>query len=245
MIKDIIKDVDQLSKRSKEWDVRGNQDLSTSIVQDLEDTIEAHEDLLYLCANEIGYRERAIDMKFTDDTYIFMNPAFKKVDKLVLSRELDRLNGKEYLVPRYNEIELNYQDCLGSIKAAKMTDSGAIVICQAMDTIDGIFASDYGLEIIPEFDQATQEEQQEVIDEWLKSFNESYKKLDSELSNDENKKVKDAWNAAKFIEAVNTGKVELDRDEQVSNRKKKKINKFIKSIKDQKNKLRFWGKSKW
>ena len=123
MVKDLVTDIEQLSKRSVEWDVRAEQKLSTELVQSLDDTLEAHEELLYLCANEIGYKERAIDVKFSDDTYIFMNPAFQKVDKLILSREFDRHDGKEYIVPRYSEVELAYQDCLGSIKAAKFTAS--------------------------------------------------------------------------------------------------------------------------
>ena len=91
MVKDLVTDIEQLSKRSVEWDVRAEQKLSTELVQSLDDTLEAHEELLYLCANEIGYKERAIDVKFSDDTYIFMNPAFQKVDKLILSCEFESI----------------------------------------------------------------------------------------------------------------------------------------------------------
>lgn len=240
MVKDLVTDIEQLSKRSVEWDVRAEQKLSTELVQSLDDTLEAHEELLYLCANEIGYKERAIDVKFSDDTYIFMNPAFQKVDKLILSREFDRHDGKEYIVPRYSEVELAYQDCLGSIKAAKFTDSGAIVICQAMDTIDGLFAHDYGLEIIPEFDQASPEEQEQVIEEYLKSLNDGYKKLDEELSSDE--ETKGPWNAAKFMRAVSDGEVELEEEKPLSKRKQKSIKKMIEDIKHHANKMKFWRK---
>ena len=239
MVKELITDIEQLSKRSVVWDVRGNQQLSIELVQNLDDTLEANQDLIYLCANELGYSERAIDIRFSDDTYIFMNPAFQKVDGLILSREFDRHNGKEYIVPRYKEVELAYQDCLGSIKAARFIDSGAIIVCQAMDTIDGMFASDYGLEIIPEFDEATEEEQQEVIEEYLKSVGESYRKLDRELSTDDS--TKDPWNAAKFIEGVNDGSIELE-DKIASNREKKRLKKAINSLIHQANKLKFWRK---
>lgn len=240
MVKELVTDIEQLSKRSKEWDVRGNQDLSTELVQALDDTLEAHKDIIYLCANEIGYKERAIDIRFSDDTYIFMNPAFQKVDKLILSREFDRHNGKEYIVPRYNEAELVYQDCLGSTKAAKFVDSGAIVVCQAMDTIDGMFASDYGLEIIPEFDQATPEEQQQVIDAYLKSMSEGYQELDNELSNDD--ATKTPWKAAKFLEGVSNGSIELEEEQPTSNRRKKRLAKFVKQLEHYGNKMKFWEK---
>lgn len=242
MVKELINDIEQLSNRSVEWDVRGNQKLSTELVQSLDDTMDENKDLVYLCANEIGYKERAFDMRFSDDTHIFMNPAFQKVDKLILSREFDRHDGKEYIVPRYSEVELVYQDCLGSIKASRFIDSGAIVVCQAMDTIDGLFASDYGLEIIPEFDQASSEEQEQVIDMYLKSLDERYSKLDKELS--ENDETKGPWKAARFLEAVNKGEVELEEEKPVSKRQQKRLTKMIDSIKHQANKMKFWRKKK-
>ena len=243
MVKDIIRDTEKLSARSMEWDVRGNQDKSTELVQALDDTIDVHPELIYLCANELGYTERALDVRFKDDTYIFMNPMIQKADKFVLSREFDRLNGKEYIIPRYSEIELVYQDCLGAVKAAKFVDDGALIICQALDTMDGIFAHDIGLEILPEFDKATPKEQDEIIREYLKSLEELYTQLDSELSQDEN--TKDTWKAAKFMEAAAKGEVEFADDEQpLSNRKKKLINKLAKKIEQQKNKLKFWRKNK-
>ena len=240
MVKDIIRDIEKLSTRSMEWDVRGDQNKSTELVQALDDTLDNHPELLYLCANELGYIERALDIRFKDDTYIFMNPMINKADKFVLSREFDRLNGKEYIVPRYSEVELVYQDCLGAVKAAKFVDDGALIVCQALDTMDGIFAQDIGLEILPEFDNATPEEQDEVIKEYLKSLEDFYKKLDEELSKDE--KTKNTWKAAKFMEATAKGEVEFAEDEPLSNRKKKLINKMAKKLEQHKNKLKFWRK---
>lgn len=242
MVKDLVTDINELSKRSVEWDVRGNSQLSTELVQSLDDTLEVHKELVYLCANEIGYKERALDIRFADDTEIFMNPAFQKVSELVLSRELDRHNGKEYIIPRYNEVEIVFQDCLGSVKAFKFTGVGANIVCQAMDTLDGIFASDYGLEVIPEFDEATPEEQQQVIDLYLKSLEERYKALDKELSEDE--ETKGPWKAARFIEAVKNGDVELEEEKPLSKRKQKRINKIAKSIQHYASKMKFWEKKK-
>ena len=240
MVKELVTDLEKLSKRSIEWDVRSNYDLAVELIQSLDDTLDEHTDLIYLCANEVGYRERAIDVRFEDDTQIFMNPAIQKVDKLILSREVDRHDGKEYIVPRYAELELAFQDCLGAVKAYKFTDAGAIILGQAMDTLDGIFASDYGLEVIPEFDVATPEEQEQVIDLYLKSLSEGYNILDKELSEDESTKA--PWNAAKFIEAVSKGEVELEEEKPLSKRKQKRIKKFIKSIEQYANKMKFWSK---
>ena len=46
MIKDLVTDIEQLSKRSKEWDVRGNQQLAIELVQNLDDTLENNKDLM-------------------------------------------------------------------------------------------------------------------------------------------------------------------------------------------------------
>ena len=180
-VKELIKDPAILGERAIEWDVRGNQELSTEIVQDLDDTMDAHPELLFLASNEVGHKERAIDIRFTDDTYIFMNPYLRKMERLTLSREIDRIDGKEYIVPRFGYVELVYQDCLGSIKMVKLEGPAALIACDALDVLDGIFSKDIGLEVIPEFDQATPEEQREVIDMYINSLNERYDALDKDL----------------------------------------------------------------
>lgn len=241
MVKDIIRDEEILSKRAKEWDVRGNQKLSTEIVQALDDTIDEHKDLVYLCSNEVGYEERAIDVRFSDDTYIFMNPIIQKLERPVLNRELDRINGKEYIVPRFNYIEVVYQDCLGSVKMAKLSDDGARWMCQALDTLEGIFAHDIGLEIIPEFDQATEDERLEVIEAYVKSISSKYDELDSELQRADDK-TRSQWNAIKFMIAKSEGKVKTDDEKPLSKRKQRFFDKIAKKFKQNENRLKFWRK---
>ena len=92
----LVTDVDALTKRANEWDVKSNQDISTKLVQDLDFAMDENPDLIFLCAQEVGHTERAIDVRFADDTYIFMNPIFSKSDRLALSREYDRITKKDY-----------------------------------------------------------------------------------------------------------------------------------------------------
>ena len=242
MIKELFCDKELLEKRSIEWDVRGNQDKSIEICQDLEDTMGAHKELVYLCANEIGHPERAFDVRFADDTYLFYNPLFKKVDKMQLCREFDRHNGKEYIVPRFSEIELIYQDTLGGVKANKIVGPAAIIICQAMDTLDGLFACDIGLEVLPEFDKASKEEQLEVLTEYTNSFKTTYEKLDKDLSTDSS--TAQIWKAAKFIEASNNGEIEFEKKEEkpLSKRQQRFFDKMAKKFKHNENRLKFWRK---
>lgn len=242
-VKELIRDSNILGERAKEWDVRGNQNLSTEIVQSLDDTINAHPELLFLASNEVGYKERAIDVRFSDDTYIFMNPILQKTERLAFAREIDRIDGKEYIVPRFGYIELVYQDCLGSIKAAKFENAAALIICQALDTLDGIFSSEIGLEVLPEFDQATPEEQKEVLDAYMNSLNMRYNELDKELQLEDDK-VRNQWNAIKFMIAKSEGKIQGDEEKPLSKRKQKLITKLAKQIKQNQNKLKFWRRKK-
>ena len=48
-----------------------------------------------------------------------MNPAIQHKDKMILYREKDLLTGKEYIIPRYTELTLAFQDCIGKTKCMK------------------------------------------------------------------------------------------------------------------------------
>ena len=168
-----------------------NQDLSTEIVQSLYDTISNPEcnDRLYLCSNEIGYLQRAFILKFNDDWRVFMNPIFQKHEDLKLIREYDPLTKKQYIIPRYTDVVLCYQNSMGKIEAVKFGEEASIVVSQAMDCLEGIHSSDYGLEIDDKFDEATEEERAEVLNKYLEELNSLRETLDSDLSeNDDTKK---------------------------------------------------------
>lgn len=239
---ELVTDIDILSKRALEWDVRSNQDISTKLVQDLDYAMDDHPELLFLVAQEVGHNERAIDVRFADENCILMNPVFKKADRVALSREYDRITKKEYIVPRFSNIEIVFQDCLGSIRGLHLDGGAAMILCQAMDMLDGVYPSDLGLEILPGFDEASPEEQQEIINEYLvKHINNVYKELDDDLSNNES--LKDKWAAIKFMAAKAKGDVKIDDSQQkMSNRKQKYFNRLIKKLKDSENRLKFWRK---
>lgn len=226
MVKDLVTDVNELSIRAVEWDVLANgQKKSVELVQDLCDTLETLDDRLFLTANQIGHKERAFAIKFKDETEVFMNPAIQSKDKLIIYREEDPLTGKEYFIPRFTQISLVFQDCLGKVRGLKMNEAASIIVCQAMDALNGILISDYGLEVLPEFDSASEEEKKEVLSMYAESLSQAYKELDADLSN--NEETKKTWGAAKFIKSVSEGETKLE-EKPLSNRKKKKLKKFLK-----------------
>lgn len=238
------KDIEFLTTRAKEWDVRANQDIATELVQKLEDKLDTNKDLVFTVSQEVGNTERAVDIRFADDTYIFMNPIFQKADRLKLCREFDRIKEKEFIVPRFSNVEVVFQDCLGAVKATKLEDVAAMVMHQAIDMLDGVYPGDIGLEILPEFDQATPEEQQEVIEVYLSKYlKDMYNELDADLlANDE---TRDQWNSIKFMAAKSRGEVKTEEEQvPLSNRKKKFINKLSKQLNASKNKMKFWRNKK-
>lgn len=238
---ELVRDEALLSTRAIEWDVRGNQAISTELVQKLEQALDENEDLLFVCSQEVGYKERAIDIRFSDDSYVFMNPVLKKFDRVMLSREYDRITQKEYIVPRFSNLEVVFQDCLGAVKAVKLEGVSALIMSQALDMLDGVYSHDIGLEILPEFDEASKEEQDAVIQEYLNSLTQMYNYLDNELSSDEESKQE--WNAIKYMMEKSKGNIEFEKEKPLSKRKQKMLNKFIKNAEHLKNRMKFWKKT--
>ncbi len=227
MKKRIIRSVTKLSERAREFDVK-DTDKSLQIMEDLCDTLQAKDDRLYLTSNQIGYSERAIAIKFKDRVVVMFNPAITERNTMIIFREKDWLTGKEYFIPRFTDITITYQDIEAKPKALKMNEAASIIMCEAMDALNGILVADYGLEILPEFDEATEDEKAEVLEAYTKSLMKTSEELDKELSEDA--ETRDQWNGAKFLKGISEGTVELEKPE-LSNRKKKKLNKFLKSLK--------------
>lgn len=229
-----------LNERAMEWDVlQDDQKLSIKLVQDLTDTLKSCSDRLYLCANEIGYKERAMCVKFGDEYEIFMNPIYQVRESYKLVREYDPITKKEFIIPRATDVTICFQDCIGNIKANKLSEQASIIICQAMDCLEGVHPSDYGLEIIPEFDSATDEERQELLNAYLKSMQKFRSDLDADLMSDDD--TKSDWKQFKFMSAVQRGDVTLEKyvpEETNGIKLPRKIRRFLAKLEKRKNKKR-------
>jgi len=233
MIKELVTDVEKLSERAQEWNVK--EEINGKVVEILQALGDTLEDLntkdgrLFLTANQIGYTERAFAIKFEDDIKYFFNPIIKGRKGLVFSREKDFLTGTDYIVPRSTEIILNYQDSLGRVKGNKFEGAAAIVASGAIDSLEGLLISDWGLEITPEFDVASEEEQKEVLAYYIQSLNAYRDALDKDLSEGENK---EEYKAIKFMEGVANGTVELEKEKEpkMNRAQRRGLDKTIKRI---------------
>ena len=206
-VKEIITDELELSERAEEVDTITENSLLREIVKVLKRTLAKHEELNALSAPAIGYNKRIFCIRFDkDDIKTFINPVIGAQKGLQLSREkCSSIPDKEFIRVRNNDISVMYQRPTGQIETRQLLGRAAIVFQHEMDHLDGVLLSDIGLEIIPEFDEADEAEQAEVIKEYLDSLDIRLKKLDTEIENDpELKQIKDA---SRFMEGVYKGEI--------------------------------------
>jgi hypothetical protein len=100
-----------------------------------------------------------------------------------------------------------YQTPLGKIKSRIFKGLASHVIQHEMDHLDGITLADIGLEIEPDFDNATDEERFEIINMYLDSLDLTKSELEKDFTQDEN--LRKEYEADKFVELLAQGKIEV------------------------------------
>ena len=157
--------------------------------------LRKQKDVVCLCAPQIGKNLRLFVVKTNSNNYKeFLNPmVVSKSKEQHLSRERNVSVGKkDYIIPRANEIHLAYQTYDGHINSESYKGPYAEVIQQMTEMLDGIQLSDYGLEVIPAFDKATDEEKTQVLQMYLDSLKKRAHSLAEEINaNEELKAIND------------------------------------------------------
>ena len=207
----IITDLDKLSERAEEINPYTEEAKVRKIVNDLKDTLIANKEVVALSAPQIGSPYRIFCVKFADNELkSFVNPMITKSEGMHLCREVNAsLPGLEYIMPRSNRIILRFLTPTGVISENIFEGAVAEVVQQQMQLLDGILISDFGLEVIPEFDKATDEEKQQVINMWLDSLKTQNKELNDEIdANEDMSKVKKAID---FMTKVATGEITIEK----------------------------------
>lgn len=196
-LKEIVTDLSQL-KRADETILQDEENVN-NVTKYLKEILREREDIFAICAPQIGISERIICIRFANENIkTFINPLLQKTEGVHLSRERDIcFPDKEYLLPRFNKIEVSYQDTSGSISTVVLTDAASEVMQQMIQFIDGVTIADWGLEIIPEFDEATQEERDEVVNLYLEGLGVTAKVIHDKAETD--KDFKELLDAIDFI----------------------------------------------
>ena len=210
--KDILtidtEDNEKLLSRSDEINTTNDGNLQREITAALKKTIEKN-NLTALSANAIGYDKRIFCIKFDEEIKTFINPVIMKAEGLQLSREkCTSIPGKEFIVPRNTTLNVIYQRPMGKIESRQIVGLAAFIFQHELQHLDGVLLSDFALEIDDEWDKATDEERQEVINYYLDSLDIKAKELDKEIQEDpELKKVSDAID---FMTSVYKGETKLN-----------------------------------
>ena len=237
-VKEIITDYDILSERCDEIDLtKKNKNIQKTVLQ-LKNTIKANPGMLGLSANQIGLYERVLVLNFNGNLRSFVNPIITRVDGFELSRETcHSIPDKTFVRMRNSRVWVTYQTPLGKIESVELNGVAAKMMQHHIDHLDGLLLSDVSLEIDEDFDNATQEEREEVIKMYLDSLDISAQELTNQVNEDEDgKKLADAM---RFIESVNKGETIVEsvpytdeEFEELKNKLKEDIEKAEKELKN-------------
>lgn len=209
LVKDIITDELQLSERAVEIDVRTQATEMREIIKALKDTMR-EEGLSSLSAPAIGYNRRIFCIDFKDsEIKTFINPIIAQAKGMQLSIEkCVCIPDKEFMRPRNNDLMIIYQRPTGQIENRQIVGMSAIVFQHELDHLDGLLLSDVGIEIDEDFHNATEEEQQEIINAYLDALDIKKKEIDTEINTTpELKQLSDGIN---FMESVYRGETKIE-----------------------------------
>ena len=145
--------------------------------------------------------------------YVVINPRVKSVSEeliyvgegegcLSVNREV------EGIVPRHARITVEAYDENGDLYDIRVREDMAVAFQHELDHLDGLILSDVGLEIGEDFDNAPQEEKDEVIKAYLDSLDLKLKDLNKEI--EENDELKQTNNAIKFMEKLQKGEITFE-----------------------------------
>ena len=199
----------KLSERAVEIDLRTQNKEAREIISNIKKVMR-EKNLTSLSAPAIGYSRRIFCIDFKDrEIKTFINPIIVTAKGLQLSREkCSSIPNKEYVRPRNNEIEVMYQDPMSKPLSRKLIGLAAIVFQHEMDHLDGLLLSDVGLELDEDFDKASEDERQEVIEAYLDALDLKQKEMTQEIQED--KELKQIDDARKFMESVYKGETKLE-----------------------------------
>lgn len=206
---DIITDIEKLSIRADEVDARKDNKEIREITVALKDAIREHK-MLALSAPQIGFDKRLFVINFNGDLRTFVNPVITNVKGFELSRETcSSIPDKSFIRPRHNDIQVMYQTPLGKIESKRFMGAAAKVFQHQLDHLDGLLLSDIGLEVDELFDNASEEERQQVISMYLDSLDIRQKEIDKEIQEDE--ELKQISDGIDFMTKVQKGEVQIER----------------------------------
>ena len=221
-MKRIIKDLTKLNERVDEAVLSDEEKLNEDI-QAIKEVLFKHKDYVCLAAPQIGIKSRIFCIKFANgDIRTFINPMITHSEGIHLSRESNlSIPDKEFIIPRNNDIQATYQTPVGKIESNLFQGAVSEIFQQMVNVLDGIMISDIGLEILEGWDEAPQEDRDQIIDMYLNSLKLTSEDLKKEI--DENPDLKEIDSAINFMTSVAEGKTKLERIKTPEEKQQEKV----------------------
>lgn len=200
-----------LSQRADEIDIKTENNLMREIISALKHTIE-YNNIVALSAPAIGYNKRIFCIKFDTEIKTFINPIITGYKGLQIFTEIcQSIPDKKYLRIRNNDIQVIYQKPTGSPESRQIVGLSAAVFQHEMDHLDGLLLSDIGLEIDDDFETASEEEKNEVINWYLDTLDLKAAELNKEIES--NSELKQMHEGIDFMTSVLKGETKLENNE--------------------------------
>lgn len=215
---DIITDLEKFTERANEISIEEDRKLIFRIAGDLKSTL-LEKGLNSLSAPQIGYPYRMICVRFqtkssTPDVRVYINPIISHFKGFTLTRQqCASMPGREFIYPRNTEINMMYQTLEGGSFISTFTGAVAFLLQQEVDLLDGITLETLGLEVDKDFDSASEEEKNELLEAYMKVIDDYKKQLEEDIKNDPNLSAID--NAATFMSQVDRGEIKLEKNLEV------------------------------
>jgi len=144
-----------------------------------------------------------------NDYRTFINPLIENNTAFQFSRETcSSIPNKTFIMPRFGNVKFFFTTPLGKAEGGKLAGRAAFVFQHCMDHINGMLVSDIGLEIDEMFDNATDEEREELLKMYAEALDITQKQLTEDIDNNED--LKNIDDAVKFIASVKSGETILE-----------------------------------
>lgn len=201
--------------RAQEISRENEDELLKEIIANIKKTMKKN-NLVSLSAPGIGYNKRVFCVDFSDNEIkTFINPVITNKTEMKLAREIcSSLPGEEYLLPRHYEVDIIYETPSGKIKTNRFKDVAAYVMQHEVDHLEGVTIKDIGLELDPDFDDATDEERQEIISMYLDSLVKRQSLLDEEINSDS--ELKTVSDRLRFSEMLAKGEITFENIDELT-----------------------------
>lgn len=221
-------------EKTKQIDVKEDAEKLDLIAERLKNALNQEKDLLYATANQVGYDYSVFALRQGDECLVFANPLMSVEGDLFLAREKEYGLKNDYIFLRKSILHLIAYSYEKKLVVGRDFDDkvAASVLQHIQNNLDGISIRDIGLEVTKEFDEASIEEQNEVITEYVNQLDALLSSLESDI--EEDSEVSKMYDAYKFLKAKAAGDIEASRPVKQNRKMRRMLDKIAGKFKRKK-----------